>query len=209
MDMCVEHGVKNLLYASSSSVYGDRNDGSPFKESDPADSQMSPYAVSKRTNELMARNYHNIYGLNTMGLRFFTVYGPNNRRDMAMWKFTDAIYHGKEIELYNNGRCLRDFTYIDDITNGMLSIINQTEKWDNGAVNIGCGNIIMVGELPYIISEFLGKEAIIKYIGAQQGDVGVTHACVDKISQVFGYTPRWNLRDGVKNYVEWYLSTQR
>ncbi|WP_213133981.1 NAD-dependent epimerase [Citrobacter sp. FP75] len=219
LEGCRHNHVKHLLYASSSSVYG-LNRKMPFSTDDSVDHPVSLYAATKKANELMAHTYSHLYGLPTTGLRFFTVYGPWGRPDMALFKFTKAMLEGKTIDVYNFGKMKRDFTYIDDIAEAIIrlqNVIPQTDaKWtvETGtpATSIApyrvynIGNSAPVELMDYIkaLEEALGIEATKNMLPLQPGDVLETSADTKALYDVIGFKPETTVKDGVKNFVDWY-----
>ena len=195
--------VKHLIYASTSSVYGESNKF-PLRENYPTSSPNSFYAATKKANEVMAYAYSHIYKMKTTGLRFFTVYGPYGRPDMALFKFTKAITENKYLELFNKGDHQRDFTYIDDIVQGIINLINVKNKDKFQLFNIGSGRPKRLRGFLYLIEKFLGKKAKTKMRKFQIGDVYKTHASISKIQNEIGYKPRFKLSIGIKNFIEWY-----
>ena len=200
--------VQNIIYASSSSIYG-INEKMPFSENDKTEKQISMYGVSKKTNELMAHTYSNLYGLNTVGLRFFTVYGPWGRPDMALYIFTKAIIENKRINLFNEGDHARSFTYIDDITEPIHRLIkinyNNDRASYNEILNIGGSSPVKLLRFIDIIEEYLGKKAKINLKPMQQGDVKETNADIDKLERITGYRPQINIEEGIKRFIDWYV----
>lgn len=206
LESCRFFPVKYLLYASSSSVYGN-NKKVPFSENDRVDSPISLYAATKKSNELMAYTYNHIFGIPATGLRFFTVYGPWGRPDMAVFKFTEAILRDRPLTVYAEGKLLRDFTYIDDIINGIISILEGLKSNAPGNVmNIGNNNPVTVNELIGEIETCLGKKARIEYQPMQPGDVRVTYADISRINSFSGYRPETSLKDGIASFCKWYLN---
>ena len=216
LEACKINKVKNLFYASSSSVYGSNNKF-PFKETHDITKPLSFYASTKISNEVMAHSYSNIFKLNTIGLRFFTVYGPWGRPDMAYYIFTKKIIEGKPIQVFGNGKMLRDFTYIDDIVDGIISLIsyydkiNQIKSPDNKLNEVPC-NIFNIGnnkpiELNYfikIIENYTGKKAIKEFVDIQPGDVYGTAADIQKLKKITNFSPRTNIENGIKKFIDWY-----
>ncbi|RXR27739.1 NAD-dependent epimerase [Flavobacterium piscinae] len=207
LEGCRNYGVNKLIYASSSSVYG-LNDKVPFSTTDIVDHPISLYAATKKSNELMAHTYSHLFGIQTIGLRFFTVYGPWGRPDMAMFLFTDAILHDKPIKVFNHGNLSRDFTYIDDIVGGISKIISAFEA---GTIQprykvYNIGNSAPVKLLDFIeaIEEVTGKKAIKEWLPMQPGDVEQTWADVDDLIQDFNYNPNTDIKVGVAAFVQWY-----
>ncbi len=199
--------LEHMLYASSSSVYGGRTD-LPFKEEDRADNPVSLYAATKKSNELMSYTYAHLYNIPLTGLRFFTVYGPFGRPDMAYFSFTNRILTGKEIEVFNHGDMLRDFTYIEDIVDGVAAIAEQGPVAQRGAphkvYNIGNNNPEKLEDFLSILEEELGVEAMRKDLPMQPGDVPATYADISAISQDYGFEPTTDLRTGLKKFIAWY-----
>jgi UDP-glucuronate 4-epimerase len=205
LEACRNHNVKKLVYASSSSIYG-LNEKVPFSTDDSVDHPASLYAATKKSNELMAHTYSHLFGIKTIGLRFFTVYGPWGRPDMAMYLFTDAILNDKPIKVFNEGRLSRDFTYIDDIVDGVTAtLLNEVE----GAplyelYNIGNSKPVQLEDFISEIEKSTGKTATKDYLPMQPGDVEKTWADVDDFKAKYNYEPATNIDSGVSNYVAWY-----
>jgi len=204
LEACRHYPVKHLLYASSSSVYGN-NEKVPFSEDDNVDHPVSLYAATKKSNELMASTYCHLYGVSATGLRFFTVYGPWGRPDMAIYKFTEAMLQGKPIQVYAEGKLLRDFTFIDDVVNGMLAIL-QKQKIEKPHVlmNIGNNHPVTVNTLVSELEHALGRKAQIEYLPMQPGDVNATFADIDRISSYCGFKPQTNLQIGIGSFYDWF-----
>ncbi len=219
LEGCRNTGVKNLCYASSSSVYG-LNKSQPFKTSDHTDHPVSLYAATKKSNEMMAHTYAHLYGIQTTGLRFFTVYGPWGRPDMAPMLFTDAILHDRPIKVFNYGDMSRDFTYIDDITDGVIKVIDHpaapNPDWDPEhptpesssapyrLYNIGNNQPVSLMKFIETIEEKLGKKAQKEMLPMQPGDVQSTYADVSGLIRDMGYKPDTPLDEGVEKFVRWY-----
>lgn len=209
---CARHNpVHHFVYASSSSVYGG-NTKTPFSEDDRVDNPVSLYAATKKSNELMANVYSKLYGIPTTGLRFFTVYGPWGRPDMAPILFTKAIVAGEPIKVFNNGNLSRDFTYIDDIIEGVVRVIDKapasTDKHPVPAevYNIGCGHPMQLMDFIRTLEKSLGKKAEMNMMPMQKGDVYTTYADTTKLERDFGYKPHVTLEEGIARFVEWYES---
>jgi UDP-glucuronate 4-epimerase len=194
------HPVENFVYASSSSVYG-ANEKLPFSESDRVDAPVSLYAATKRSNELTAHCYHRLFRLPCSGLRFFTVYGPWGRPDMALFSFTKAILEDAPIEVYNNGKMRRNFTYIDDIVQGVLLVLDAPVPYE--IYNIGNSRAEDLIDFIREIESACGKKAVMRMLPMQPGDVPATVADIGKIEKL-GYRPSTNIAEGVKKFVEWY-----
>ena len=203
LECCKNYNVKHLVYASSSSVYGN-NKKTPFGEQDVVDSPISLYASTKISNELMAYTYNHLYGLTTTGLRFFTVYGPWGRPDMAIYLFTDAILTNTPLNVFNNGKLERDFTYIDDVVEGIHRILVKQKLKNNKLYNIGCGRPINIFKLLSIIEEETGLKAIKNLSPTQPGDMVTTFADINQIKKDYQYFPTFNIEDGIKKYVKWF-----
>lgn len=205
LEFCRGQKINHLIYASSSSVYG-MNSQQPFSEKERCDNPVSLYAATKRANEMMAFTYNHLYGINSMGLRFFTVYGPWGRPDMAPMLFTKAAYEGKGIKVFNYGNQSRDFTYIDDIINGIVSIYEKKENVIKGApvCNIGNGSPVELMEFIKNIEKETGIELKKEFTEAQPGDVAITFADTSKLSNDVNYNPSVNISDGVKKFIDWY-----
>jgi len=220
LECCRHHKTGHLVYASSSSVYG-MNSAMPFSIHDNVDHPISLYAASKKANELMAHTYSHLFGLPTTGLRFFTVYGPWGRPDMALFLFTRAILAGEPIKVFNNGQMQRDFTYIDDIVEGVVRVMDKTATpnpdW-NGATpdpgtssapyrlfNIGNNNPVMLTEFIAAIEKALGKTAERELLPMQPGDVAATYANIEDLIEAVDYRPQTPIQVGIDNFIAWYL----
>ena len=201
LEACRNYDVKNLSYASSSSVYG-LNKSQPFKTTDKTDSPISLYAATKKSNELMAHTYSHLYGIQTTGLRFFTVYGPWGRPDMAPMLFANAITKGRAINVFNHGKMSRDFTYVDDIVDGIIKVIDYPS--DYNIYNIGNNAPLSLMKFIQTLEKALGKEAEKNFMDMQDGDVVSTYADVSGLMEDFDYKPDTKLVDGISAFVEWY-----
>lgn len=200
LELAVKHKIKNFVFASSSSVYGN-NKKQPFSESDNVDTPISPYAATKKADELFAYMYHHIYGLNVTALRYFTVYGPWGRPDMALFLFTDAIIKGRPIKVFNYGKMSRNFTYIDDIVSGTITVLDKCKGYE--VMNIGGDKEDKLTRFIEVIEENLGKKAKKKLMPMQPGDVPATVADIKKLRKL-GWKPTTRIEEGIKNFVEWY-----
>lgn len=198
-----EAGVRSMVYASSSSVYGG-NKKVPFSVEDAVDQPLSLYAATKRANELTAHVYHHLYGFRCTGLRFFTVYGPWGRPDMALFSFTKAILEGRPIELFNRGKMRRDFTYIDDIVAGVLAALDRDAPYE--IFNLGNSQPVTLGRFVRAIETALGRKAVKKLRPMQPGDVPATWAEIGRSRRSLGYRPRVSIETGVQRFVDWYRS---
>ena len=209
LEGCRHTGVKHLIYASSSSVYG-LNTKMPFSVADITDRPASLYGATKKANELMAHSYSHLYGIPATGLRFFTVYGPWGRPDMATFLFTRAILAGKPISLFNHGKMKRDFTYIDDIVEGIVRVMDHVPTPPEPGLppcrvyNIGNENPVELERFVQILEEQLGKKAVIEYLPMQAGDVVATYADVQDLTADVGFHPATSPETGLRNFVEWY-----
>lgn len=219
LEGCRRHDVRHLVFASSSSVYG-LNTTQPFSVHHNVDHPVSLYAASKKANELMAHAYAHLYGLPCTGLRFFTVYGPWGRPDMALHLFTTAILEGRPIEVFNHGRMRRDFTYVDDVVEGVIRVMERAPQgdpqWDPAApdpagssapwriYNIGNNDTVELGEFITILEEALGESAVKIYLPMQPGDVESTYADVADLRRDVGFAPSTPLREGIARFVRWH-----
>jgi len=219
LEGCRHTQVQHLVYASSSSVYGG-NTKMPFSERDSVDHPVSMYAATKKANELMAHTYSHLYGLPTTGLRFFTVYGPWGRPDMALFLFTKAILEGRPIDVFNHGKMRRDFTYVDDIVEGVIRVLDKTATPDAAyraaapdpatsnapfrVFNIGNHNPVELMEFVGCIEDALGRKAEKNMLPLQDGDVPATYADVDALREWVGFVPATDIRTGIGRFVEWY-----
>jgi UDP-glucuronate 4-epimerase len=224
LEGCRHNGCRHLLYASSSSVYGS-NTKMPFSVHDNVDHPLSLYGASKKANELMAHAYAHLFGLPTTGLRFFTVYGPWGRPDMAMWIFTKAILAGQPIKLFNNGNMRRDFTYVDDVVESVVRLIDRPAIADRGfsgaspdpgsssapwrVYNIGNNKPAELLEVVRLLEEAIGKKAKRELLPIQPGDVPATYADIDDLMRDVGFRPATLIADGIARFVEWYRAYHR
>ena len=220
LEACRKYEVKHLVFASSSSVYG-INAKVPYAETDRTDQPVSPYAATKKCDELLAHVYSQTYGLPVTGLRFFTVYGPWGRPDMAPMLFAKAICAGEPINVFNNGDMLRDFTYVDDVVEGIIRVINRHPRLDDrhsrldresqcpdresyAIYNIGGSNPVKLTEFIAALEAALGRKAVQRFLPMQPGDVPVTYADTSALERDFGFTPRTPLQEGLRKFAEWY-----
>jgi UDP-glucuronate 4-epimerase len=219
LEACRQHGVEHLVYASSSSVYG-ANTKMPFSVHDPVDHTVSLYAASKKANELMAHSYSHLFGLPTTGLRYFTVYGPWGRPDMSPWLFTSAILEGRSIDVFNHGQMQRDFTYIDDIAEGTVRVLDRIAQPNPGydsqhpdpasshapyrVYNIGNHTPVALMEFIGTIEQALGQQAQKNFLPMQPGDVVATYADVSDLQRDVGFEPATPLAEGIGRWVHWY-----
>ncbi|WP_096185782.1 NAD-dependent epimerase [Evansella halocellulosilytica] len=219
LEACRHFDIKHLIYASSSSVYG-ANVKMPFSTSDEVNHPISLYAATKKSNELMAHTYSHLYNIPTTGLRFFTVYGPYGRPDMAYYSFTKNIVEGKTIKVFNNGEMMRDFTYIDDIVDGIVRLIDMPpqadDSWDREnpdpsssyapykLYNIGNNQPVKLMDFIQTLEKHLGIEAKKEFLPMQPGDVQATYADIDSLNKATGFNPTTTIDEGLKNFVDWY-----
>ncbi|MBQ2964438.1 MAG: NAD-dependent epimerase [Clostridia bacterium] len=207
LEACRNYPVKHLVYASSSSVYGN-SDKIPFSVDDRVDNPISLYAATKKSNELMAYTYSHLFGIPATGLRFFTVYGPAGRPDMAYFSFTKKILAGEPIKLFNYGELERDFTYVDDIIEGIMRIIPTVPEEQNGArakvYNIGNNKPVALKEFVAALEYAIGVKAKIEYLPMQPGDVYRTYADISELEKDFGFKPQTDIRTGLRRFAEWY-----
>jgi UDP-glucuronate 4-epimerase len=204
LECCKKYNIKELIYASSSSVYGN-SDKSPFEEIDHVDNPISIYAATKKSNELMAHVYSYLFNIKTIGLRFFTVYGPWGRPDMAPFLFTKAILNNNPINVFNNGDLMRDFTFIDDVVGGIEAVIHKMDAFEKYEIfNIGNNKPVALKDFIDAVETSCGKEAIKVMFPMQEGDVYKTYASIDKLNQLTGYSPETNIREGINKFVSWY-----
>lgn len=210
LEGCRHNGVEHLVYASSSSVYG-MNAKIPFSENDQVDHPVSLYAATKKSNELMAHSYAKLYKIPVTGLRFFTVYGPAGRPDMAPWLFTEAIINNKPIKVFNHGKMLRDFTYVDDIVEGVIRIQDKPPAGDipYNLFNIGNNEPIELSRFIAAIESATGKQAQKILLDMQPGDVERTYADTARLVTAVGYKPKTEIEDGIAKFVDWYKSYRK
>jgi len=202
LDACRHHEVKDFIFASSSSVYG-VNEKVPFAETDALIRTISPYAATKLTGEQICSNYSHLFGIRCMCLRFFTVYGPRQRPDLAISKFTERILAGQQIEQYGDGSTARDYTYVEDIVSGILAALNYRDSRFE-IFNLGGSATTTLAELIQLVEEACEKKANIKVVAEQPGDVPRTYADISKAHELLGYSPHTPIAEGVKKYVEWF-----
>jgi len=205
LELCNKFGINKLIFASSSSVYGN-NKKLPFTESDPVDFPISPYAATKKSGELLCHVYSHLYGFNIACLRFFTVYGPRQRPDLAIYKFTESILKQKEIFIFGDGTTQRDYTYIDDIVQGIDKAITWTSTGTNKyeIFNLGDSSIVMLKYMLQRLELELGTKASIKHLPMQAGDVTITYANISKSKDILGYNPLTNFDYGIHKFVKWF-----
>ena len=207
LEGCRHNKIEHLVYASSSSVYGG-NTKMPYSESDKVDNPVSLYAATKKANELMAHSYSHLFSLPTTGLRFFTVYGPWGRPDMAYFKFVKAITEGKTIDVYNHGDMKRDFTYVDDIVEGVVRTLDLAFPENSGTpyrlFNIGNHASISLLDFIKAIEKSLGKTADMRLLPMQDGDVPATYADIDALKEAVGFSPSTSVEEGIQHFVDWY-----
>jgi UDP-glucuronate 4-epimerase len=201
LESCKAHGIKNFIFASSSSVYGE-NQRVPFTERDLDIQPISPYGATKRAGELLCYSYHHLYGINIACLRIFTAYGPRQRPEMAIHKFARLIDRGEKIPIYGDGSSRRDYTYIDDLIDGILGVIRYHKGFE--IYNLGESQTTSLKELIRLIEETMGKKANVEMLEPQPGDVSVTYADITKAKRMLKYQPGVKMEEGIKRFVEWY-----
>jgi len=201
LEMARQHGVGTFLFASSSSVYG-ANEKIPFAEEDPVDHPVSPYAATKKAGELLCYTYHHLFGLSVSCLRFFTVYGPRQRPDMAIHKFTRLIDAGEKVPMFGDGSSRRDYTFITDIIDGVVAALERCHGY--AIYNLGESRTVELRYLISLISAALGKEAIVERLPEQPGDVPVTYADISRARKALDYAPKVPIEEGIERFVEWY-----
>ena len=201
LDEVRKQKIGGLIYASSSSVYGG-NDKLPSSEQDRTDNQLSLYGMNKKDNELMAHTYHHLYGIPVTGLRFFTVYGPYGRPDMALFLFTDAILKNNEMQIYGEGKMQRDFTYVDDIVSGIVASCDK--NYPEEIFNLGCGRQEELMDFVTMIEKSCGKEGKKVFKDMQPGDVRASLADISHAKEKLGYEPKTQIKDGIPKFVDWY-----
>lgn len=206
LEECKKAGIKRFVFASSSSVYGG-NTKTPFSVGDPVDHPISLYAATKRYNELIAYTYHHLFGFHCTGLRFFTVYGPWGRPDMALFKFTKAILAGKSVDIYNRGKMRRDFTYVSDIVDGVIAAIDKNYRYE--IFNLGNSKSVELNYFVACIEKELGKKAKKKLLPMQPGDVPATFADIKKSTKMLGFKPKVSIEEGIRNFIQWYRQYYR
>ncbi len=199
------HGPNIFIFGSSSSVYG-INEKVPFSEADEVNQPISPYATTKRSGELLCYNYHHLYGFRIACLRFFTVFGPGQRPEMAIHKFTDLLYRGKAVPMYGDGESRRDYTYVDDIIDGVVASLDLAPGFE--ILNLGGAYTTSLKDLIHWIAEELAVEPRIDYLPGQPGDVPITYADVSKAARLLGYSPKVPIREGLRRFVAWYVDSQ-
>jgi len=201
LEACREFGVRDFIFGSSSSVYG-KNRKVPFAEEDRLEAMISPYAVTKRIGELFCYTYHHLYSLNISCLRFFTVYGPRQRPEMAIHKFARLIHNGEKIPVYGDGTSRRDYTYIDDIIEGIIGAMRNLQGYD--IFNLGESQTVPLRDLISLLEQALGKKAQVEELPEQPGDVPITYAEISKARRLLGYDPKVDIAEGVGWFVQWF-----
>ena len=202
LEMAREHSVKKFIFASSSSVYGE-NEKVPFSEEDNVDEPISPYAATKKAGELICYTYHHLYDIPIVCLRFFTVYGPRQRPEMAIHKFTRLIHEGQSVPVFGDGSSRRDYTFIEDIIDGITSSLRTELSYE--VINLGESMTIGLTELIPLLEDCLNKKAVIEWVPLQPGDVPITYADIGKARKLLGYNPKTDIRHGLENFVTWFM----
>mgnify|MGYP006083081957 CR=1 FL=1 len=207
LDQAVKNNIQNFVYASSSSVYG-LNNKVPFSETDNINSCNSPYAASKRSMEVFASTYNQLYNLPLIGLRFFTVYGPDGRPDMAPYKFIKSIINGEKFQKYGTGESMRDYTYIDDIVDGIIASLENTKNIKCELINLGNSTPVTLNHFIETCEIVTNKKAVYDQVGDQLGDVPITYADITKAKELLNYSPKVKLVDGLRNTYEWFIDNK-
>lgn len=202
LELCRHLGPKDFIFASTSSVYG-KNTKMPFKETDRTNTQLSLYAATKKSDEAIAHAYHDMFGLNCTGLRFFNVYGPWGRPDLALFLFTQAMLKDEPINVFGYGKSKRDYTYIDDIVDGVLSAIDKPFPYE--LINLGRGEPVLLLDFIHSLEEYLGKKAKMNLMELQPGEVMETNADISKARKLLGYDPKVSVEEGMKSFLDWYM----
>jgi UDP-glucuronate 4-epimerase len=201
LEVCKEYKIKDFIFASSSSVYGE-NQRVPFSEKDLDIQPISPYGATKRAGELLGYSYHHLYGMNIACLRIFTAYGPRQRPEMAIHKFTRLVDRGEKVPMFGDGSSRRDYTYIDDLIDGILTVIHHSKGFE--VYNLGESQTTSLKELIQLIEKALGKKALVEMLRSQPGDVSTTYADITKAKERLGYQPKVKMEEGIRRFVEWY-----
>ncbi len=201
LECCKKYNIPKFIFASSSSVYGG-NKKTPFSEDDNVDHPISPYAATKKAGELICYTYHSLYKMSIFCFRFFTVYGPRQRPEMAVHKFTRRILKGEQIEIYGDGSSSRDYTYIDDVISGVVNSLNRIEGFE--VINLGNSNTVKLIDLVKLIEAVTGEKASLKFLENQLGDVYITYADIRKAGKMLKYFPKTNIEEGLIKFVRWY-----
>ena len=201
LEMARHHGVKKFIFASTSAIYG-ANEKVPFSEDDPVEKQISPYAASKRACELYCSNYHELFGIPVCCIRFFTVYGPRQRPDMAIHKFTKALFEDRPIEMFGDGSSERDYTYVSDIIDGVAAALDVDFGFE--IVNLGDARVVKLSRLVSLLEKETGKKTLVKKLPVQPGDVPRTCADITRARRLFGYEPKFPIERGLQEFVRWY-----
>jgi UDP-glucuronate 4-epimerase len=209
LEQCRLYGVTKFIFASSSSVYGN-NTNLPFKETDPVDNPISPYAATKKSGELLCYTYHHLFRISVLGLRFFTVYGPRQRTDLAIHKFAKKISQNESIELYGDGNSARDYTYISDIISGIMGAIDYINSHDcYEIINLGEARTITLRQMVNILLEEMDMKADYKFVSRQPGDAEITYADISKAKRLLNYKPETDFREGIRKFVIWFKQKNR
>jgi len=205
LESCMKHGIKKFIFASSSSVYGN-NKKIPFSEDDPVDRPISPYAATKKAAELLCHTYHYLFDMDVLCLRFFTVYGPRQRPDLAIHKFSIYVMNKKSIPFYGDGTTARDYTYIDDVIDGVIKAYNYIMKHENvyEVINLGNNDPITLNDLVNAISDHLEYEVMTEMLPLPKGDVTITYADISKAKELLNYNPKTNINTGLKKFFDWF-----
>ncbi|MCS7252973.1 MAG: GDP-mannose 4,6-dehydratase [Armatimonadota bacterium] len=203
LELCCQFSVEQFIFGSSSSVYG-ASSKAPFKEDDPAVEPISPYGATKRMGEILCYTYHHLYGIPITSLRFFTVYGPRQRPDLAIHKFARRIMLGQPVPIYGDGTSLRDYTYIDDIVEGIMASLEKVFPFE--IANLGCGHPVVLMDVVKLLEENIGRKAILDFQPMPPCDPPLTHADIEKAQKLLGYHPKVQIEEGIRRFVEWFLA---
>lgn len=203
LELCRQFGIEQFIFGSSSSVYG-ASSKAPFKEDDPAVEPISSYGATKRMGEILCYTYHHLYGIPVTSLRFFTVYGPRQRPDLAIHKFARRIMLGKPVPIYGDGTSLRDYTYIDDIVDGIMASLERIFQFE--IINLGCGHPVVLMDVVRLLEESIGRKAVLDFQPMPPCDPPLTHADITKAKQLLNYEPKVQIEEGIRRFVEWFLA---
>jgi UDP-glucuronate 4-epimerase len=206
LECCKRYNITRFIFASSSSVYGG-NEKIPFSEEDRVDFPISPYAATKKAGELICHTYNSLYKISIFCFRFFTVYGPRQRPEMAIHKFTRKIFKGEDIEIYGDGSSSRDYTYIDDVISGIMNSLEKIKGFE--IINLGNSSTVKLLDLVRLIESAAGRKARVRFTRAQPGDIFITYADIRKAKKMLEYLPKTNIKDGVSKFIEWYKTKQK
>lgn len=203
LELCRQFGIEQFIFGSSSSVYGALSKA-PFREDDPAVEPISPYGATKRMGEILCYTYHHLYGIPITSLRFFTVYGPRQRPDLVIHKFARRIMLGQPLPIYGDGTSLRDYTYVDDIVDGIMASLENVFQFE--IINLGCGHPVVLMDVVKLLEESIGRKAVLDFQPMPPCDPPMTHADITKAQRLLNYKPKVQIEEGIKRFVEWFLA---